>query len=69
MEKKPSPEKNNDWEIKWNWVEHILLILNATEKKTAILRILPGFADKFKPDAIKYENKLLTKLYPEELVN
>ena len=40
-----------------------------SEKKPAIPRTLPGFADKFKPDAIKYENKLLTKLYSEELVN
>ena len=40
-----------------------------SEKKPAILRTLPGFPDKFKPDAIKYENKLLTKLYSEELVN
>ena len=40
-----------------------------SEKNPAILRILPGFADNFKPDAIQYENKLLTKLYSEELVN
>ena len=40
-----------------------------SEKNPAILRILPGFADKFKPDAIQYENKFLKKLYSEELVN
>ena len=40
-----------------------------SEKNPAILRILPGFADNFKPDAIQYENKLLTKLYSEELVS
>ena len=40
-----------------------------SEKKPAFLRILHRFADKFKPDAIQYENKLLTKLYSEELVN
>ena len=39
-----------------------------SEKNPAILRILPGFADKFKPDATEYESKLLTKLYSEELV-
>ena len=43
--------------------------LRQSEKNPAILRILPGFADNFKPDAIQYENKLLTKLYSEELVN
>ena len=43
--------------------------LMQSEKNPAILRILPGFADNFKPDAIQYENKLLTKLYSEELVN
>ena len=43
--------------------------LMQSEKKPAILRILPGFADKFKPDVIQYENKLLTKSYSEELVN
>ena len=40
-----------------------------SEKRSAMLRILPGFRDKFKPDAIQYENKLLTKLYSEELAN
>ena len=43
--------------------------LMESEKKPAILRILPGFADKFKPDAIQYKNKLLTKLCSVELVN
>ena len=38
-------------------------------EKKPILRILPRFADKFKPDAIQYENKLLTKSHSEELVN
>ena len=66
-EKKPSPAKENWEEDKWNWVEHIL---KQSEEKLAIHRILPGFTDKFKPDAIQYENKLLkTKLYSEELVN
>ena len=40
-----------------------------SEKNSTILRILPGFADKFKPDAIQYENKLLTKLSSHELAN
>ena len=40
-----------------------------SEKNPAILRILPGFAHKFKPDVIQYENKLLTKLYSDELVD
>ena len=39
------------------------------KKKHAILRILPGFPDKFKPDAIQYENKLLTELQSGELIN
>ena len=39
-----------------------------SEKNCTILRILSGFADKFKPDAIQYENKL-TKLSSHELVN
>ena len=43
--------------------------LMQSKKKAAILRILPGFADKFKPDVIQYENKLLKKLYLEELAN
>ena len=44
--------------------------LKQSEEKLAIHRILPGFTDKFKPDTIQYENKLLkTKLYSEELVN
>ena len=69
-EKNPSPEKwNTDWEAKWKWVEHILLILMKSEKNPAIYRTLPRFADKLKPDAIQYENKLLTKLHSEELVN
>ena len=40
-----------------------------SEKNPAILRILPSFADKFKSDAIQYENKLLKKLCSEELIN
>ena len=40
-----------------------------SEKNPAIYRTLPRFADKLKPDAIQYENKLLTKLHSEELVN
>ena len=40
-----------------------------SEKNPAILRILPGFAHEFKPDVIQYENKLLTKLYSDELVD
>ena len=36
-------------------------------KKPAILKILPSFTGKFKPDTIEYEKKLLTKLYSEEL--
>ena len=43
--------------------------LMKSEKNPAIYRILPRFADKLKPDAIQYENKLLTKLHSEELVN
>ena len=44
--------------------------LKQSEEKLAVHGILPGFTDKFKPDAIQYENKLLkTKLYSEELVN
>ena len=44
--------------------------LKQSEEKLAIHRILPDFTDKFKPDTIQYENKLLkTKLYSEELVN
>ena len=39
------------------------------KKSHAILRILPGFADKFKPDAIQYENKLLTELQSGELID
>ena len=41
--------------------------LMQSEKKPAILRILPGFADKFKPDAIQYENKLLTNYIQRNL--
>ena len=50
-------------------VSTFYLSLMQSEKNPATLRILPGFADKFKPGAIQYENKLLTKLYSEELVN
>ena len=43
--------------------------LMQSEKNPAILGILPGFADKFKLDAIQYGEKLLIKLYSEKLVN
>ena len=43
--------------------------LMESEKKPAIPKILPGFTDKFKPDAIQYEKKILTKLYSEDFVS